>query len=195
MQYGLGEIVYCGELLVNDGGIPNVAADAVLATPGRENFEWNDAGLNRGRQAMSRSDPLRSDDMFIGGDGQLIIKLYWSHGRGDDFAECFAGYVHVALMQRPRQITISRDSKLVDCFRSCWGEPPCAKEQKLLEQSVRRASQPGELPQAISILAKASHVEQPMSVSAQMRIARRIKLDMYEDARCGCRNKRKRQTK
>lgn len=33
--YEIGEIVYCRELLINDGGIPDLAADAVLATPGR----------------------------------------------------------------------------------------------------------------------------------------------------------------
>jgi len=39
--YEIGEIVYCRELLVNDGGIPDVAADAVLATPGRRGVVVN----------------------------------------------------------------------------------------------------------------------------------------------------------
>lgn len=33
-QYGVGEIVFSRELLVNDGGIPELAPDAVLAAPG-----------------------------------------------------------------------------------------------------------------------------------------------------------------
>lgn len=39
--YAIGEIVYCRELLINDGGIPDVAADAVLATPGRRGVVVN----------------------------------------------------------------------------------------------------------------------------------------------------------
>ncbi|KAF0166455.1 MAG: nitrogen fixation protein NifZ [Rhodocyclaceae bacterium] len=39
--YAIGEIVYCRELLINDGGIPGVAADAVLATPGRRGVVVN----------------------------------------------------------------------------------------------------------------------------------------------------------
>lgn len=40
-QYGIGDIVFSRELLVNDGGIPELAADAVLATPGRRGVVVN----------------------------------------------------------------------------------------------------------------------------------------------------------
>lgn len=33
-QYDIGEIVFSRELLVNDGGLPGVAEEAVLAVPG-----------------------------------------------------------------------------------------------------------------------------------------------------------------
>ena len=39
--YGIGEIVFSRELLVNDGGIPDVAEGAVLATPGRRGVVVN----------------------------------------------------------------------------------------------------------------------------------------------------------
>lgn len=39
--YEVGEIVFSRELLVNDGGIPGLAADAVLATPGRRGVVVN----------------------------------------------------------------------------------------------------------------------------------------------------------
>lgn len=39
--YAIGEIVFSRELLINDGGIPDVAADAVLATPGRRGVVIN----------------------------------------------------------------------------------------------------------------------------------------------------------
>jgi hypothetical protein len=65
--------------------------------------------------------------------------LYAATAPGEDFAESFASYVHVVLMGRPWQITILRDGKPVKIFRACWGEPRCAKKQKLLEQLVGRA--------------------------------------------------------
>ncbi len=40
-QYDVGEIVFSRELLINDGGIPDLAADAVLATPGRRGVVVN----------------------------------------------------------------------------------------------------------------------------------------------------------
>ncbi len=33
-QYDIGEIVFSRELLLNDGGVPELAEDAILATPG-----------------------------------------------------------------------------------------------------------------------------------------------------------------
>lgn len=39
--YHLGEIVFSRELLLNDGSIPGLAADAILATPGRRGVVVN----------------------------------------------------------------------------------------------------------------------------------------------------------
>ncbi|MBK9022115.1 MAG: hypothetical protein IPL72_20020 [Sulfuritalea sp.] len=66
--------------------------------------------------------------------------LYAATAPGDDFAESFASYVHVVLMQRPWQITIRHEGKPVASLRACWGEPRCAEKHKLLEQLVGRAS-------------------------------------------------------
>ena len=66
--------------------------------------------------------------------------LYAATAPGDDFAESFASYVHVVLMRRPWQVTISRDGKPVEIFRACWGEPRCAQKQDLLEKLIGRAS-------------------------------------------------------
>ena len=44
-QYEIGEIVFSTELLVNDGGIPDIAPDAVLATPGRRGVVVNSGHL------------------------------------------------------------------------------------------------------------------------------------------------------
>ncbi len=40
-HYDIGEIVFSRELLINDGGIPDVADDAILATPGRRGVVVN----------------------------------------------------------------------------------------------------------------------------------------------------------
>lgn len=40
-EYQIGDIVFSRELLVNDGGIPCLAENAVLATPGRRGVVVN----------------------------------------------------------------------------------------------------------------------------------------------------------
>jgi nitrogen fixation protein NifZ len=40
-EYQIGDIVFSRELLVNDGGIPGLAENAVLATPGRRGVVVN----------------------------------------------------------------------------------------------------------------------------------------------------------
>ncbi len=66
--------------------------------------------------------------------------LYAATAPGDDFAESFASYVHVVLMRRPWQITISRDGKPVEIFRACWGEPRCAEKRRMLKRFVKPSS-------------------------------------------------------
>ena len=66
--------------------------------------------------------------------------LYAATAPGDDFAESFASYVHVVLMQRPWQITIWHQGKPVASLRACWGEPRCAEKQQMLERLVKPAS-------------------------------------------------------
>ncbi|MDP1613177.1 MAG: nitrogen fixation protein NifZ [Sulfuritalea sp.] len=39
--YEIGEIVFSRELMINDGGIPDIAEDAILATPGRRGVVVN----------------------------------------------------------------------------------------------------------------------------------------------------------
>lgn len=39
--YEIGDIVFSRELLINDGGIPGLAPDALLATPGRRGVVVN----------------------------------------------------------------------------------------------------------------------------------------------------------
>jgi hypothetical protein len=63
--------------------------------------------------------------------------LYAVTSPGDDFAEAFASYVHVVLLKRPWQITLSRDGKVVKTIKACWEERRCAAKRKLLEEIVR----------------------------------------------------------
>ncbi len=64
--------------------------------------------------------------------------LYAATRPGDDFAEAFASYVHVVLMGRPWEITLSRGGEAVQVFKACWEEPRCAEKRKLLEGWVGR---------------------------------------------------------
>lgn len=67
--------------------------------------------------------------------------LYAATSPGDDFAESFASYVHVVLMLRPWQITITREGKIEEVFRACWGEPRCAAKRQLLERLIMERKQ------------------------------------------------------
>jgi nitrogen fixation protein NifZ len=40
-QYEIGDVIYARATVVNDGGIPEIAADAILATPGRRGVVVN----------------------------------------------------------------------------------------------------------------------------------------------------------
>lgn len=66
--------------------------------------------------------------------------LHAATSPGDDFAESLASHVHVALMQQPWQITISRDGQPADTFGACWGEQRCAEKRKMPERLVKPSS-------------------------------------------------------
>ncbi len=63
--------------------------------------------------------------------------LYGATRPGDDFAEAFASYVHVVLLKRPWQITISRQGAVLKVFNACWGTSRCATKQALIEDLLR----------------------------------------------------------
>jgi len=63
--------------------------------------------------------------------------LYAATSPGDDFAESFASYVHVVLMRRPWQVTISRDAGNQQVIDHCWDGARCAPKRKLLELLLR----------------------------------------------------------
>lgn len=71
--------------------------------------------------------------------GTNFPSLYAATGPGDDFAESFASYVHVVLMNRPWQITISSEGAPVATFKSCWDERRCAAKRTRLEQLLNSA--------------------------------------------------------
>lgn len=64
--------------------------------------------------------------------------LYAATQPGDDFAESFASYVHVVLLHRPWQVTISKAGQVVKTFKACWDEPRCAAKRRLLEEMAGR---------------------------------------------------------
>ncbi len=83
---------------------------------------------------------LSADDM-LGVYSDLektnFTSLYAATSPGDDFAEAFASYVHVVMMKRPWQITISRQGKVLKVFKSCWDEPRCAAKRASLDAMLQ----------------------------------------------------------
>lgn len=65
------------------------------------------------------------------------VSLYGATSPGDDFAEAFASYVHVVLMKRPWQVTITRAGEVVKTFKSCWDEERCAEKRRIIEQLLK----------------------------------------------------------
>jgi len=63
-----------------------------------------------------------------------FVTLYGATHFGDDFAEAFASYVHVVLLQRPYEVRILQDAKLVKRYGSCWREERCAAKKAWLER-------------------------------------------------------------
>ena len=66
-----------------------------------------------------------------------FTSLYGATRPGDDFAEAFASYVHVVLMKRPWQVTITRAGEVVKTFKSCWDEERCAEKRRIIEQLLK----------------------------------------------------------
>lgn len=64
--------------------------------------------------------------------------LYAATRPGDDFAESFASYVHVVLMQRPWEIRVMRADEPVTVFKACWDEERCRAKREMLESVIKR---------------------------------------------------------
>lgn len=71
-----------------------------------------------------------------------FASLYAATRPGDDFAESFATYVHVVLMNRPWQIEITRNGEVVHTLKPCWSEVRCAKKKEILDRLLMRSSYP-----------------------------------------------------
>jgi hypothetical protein len=59
--------------------------------------------------------------------------LYAATNPFDDFAESFANYVHVVLMQRPFWISILADGKPIKTYGACWEQRRCAAKRAIIE--------------------------------------------------------------
>ncbi|MGE0615449.1 MAG: hypothetical protein AB7P04_07400 [Bacteriovoracia bacterium] len=60
--------------------------------------------------------------------------LYAATHPQDDFAEAFANYVHVVLMKRPYQVTLTKDGKITRELKDCWNARRCREKRKFLEK-------------------------------------------------------------
>jgi hypothetical protein len=79
----------------------------------------------------------RMDDTYAQLAKTNFPSLYAATRPGDDFAEAFASYVHVVLMNRPWEITIRHGGEAVRTFKACWDEPRCAAKRQVLEAMLK----------------------------------------------------------
>jgi hypothetical protein len=98
---------------------------------------FDDAFPDRTQISFYRNPKLSSTQIVSTYQSLLATNfatLYGATSPGDDFAESFANYVHVVMMGRPFSISMTRNSKEVATYRSCWGEERCAGKRKIIEK-------------------------------------------------------------
>lgn len=59
--------------------------------------------------------------------------LYAATNPGDDFAESFVSYVNAVLLERPNEINIYEEGRLIKTYPSCWQHVRCASKRSVLE--------------------------------------------------------------
>ncbi len=73
--------------------------------------------------------------------------LYSLNSIFDDFAEAFANYVHVVMLNEPFEIEIaSADGDVVLRYGACWEEPRCARKKAFLDAYLQPRVFPASLP-------------------------------------------------
>jgi hypothetical protein len=84
---------------------------------------------------------------YAGLEGSSFPSLYGATNPYDDFAECFATWVHSEIMQRPYQLRVDFDGVPQAYLDSFWASPRSAAKRafmgRLFDQ-VTRATQPAE---------------------------------------------------
>ncbi|MEL6543660.1 MAG: hypothetical protein AAFQ82_03480 [Myxococcota bacterium] len=79
--------------------------------------------------------------------GTSFATLYSLNSIFDDFAEAFANYVHVVMLDAPYGIEISDESgSVLVRYRSCWDEPRCAAKRAFLESFLAPKALPAARP-------------------------------------------------
>jgi hypothetical protein len=85
----------------------------------------------------------RAPSSFSCGDANLAFSqlektnfptLYSALDPFEDFAESFANFIHVSVMNRPYVISVLREGKIVHQYHACWNESRCAEKKKYLEK-------------------------------------------------------------
>ena len=65
--------------------------------------------------------------------GTNFATLYAATNPGDDFAESFVSYVNAVLLERPNEINIYEEGRLIKTYPSCWQHARCASKRSVLE--------------------------------------------------------------
>lgn len=60
--------------------------------------------------------------------------LYAATNLNDDFADSFAAYVHVVLLQRPYEVVVFKDGQSAKTFAPCWGQSRCLEKETILRR-------------------------------------------------------------
>lgn len=151
-------------LLHEFGHVLNIGSDLLPFWEDRpQDFKDQDIPFFRQSWQVSKKDeiesiydkdwPERKDVRFYTGDEKKIAMdkllelysrlsqtsfptLYATTDYSDDFADAFANYVHVVVLDKPWIIELNYNNEKYS-FGDCWNEDRCEGKKKLLEQLVR----------------------------------------------------------
>ncbi len=82
----------------------------------------------------SRLNGADATDTYAGLERTNFASLYGATSPGDDFAEAFANYVHVVMMNKPYRITMTDAARVSKVYESCWAQARCAEKRHIIEK-------------------------------------------------------------
>lgn len=74
------------------------------------------------------------DEVYSALERTNFPTLYSATNPSDDFADSFAAFVHVVLLNKPYKVIIEKDNRVIKTADSCWSNERCLGKEKILKK-------------------------------------------------------------